>query len=103
MDRADLVAMRKSLDGAYRDFSRSYGDTIESFFDPLLFFLVWFENLLLSAPWTVVLAILLGLIFAASRSAKLTAGICAAFLLIGYFGMWDDTMRMRIVSSHMPK
>ena len=93
MDRADLVAMRKALDGAYREFSRNYGDIIEGFFDPLLYFLVWFEKMLLAAPWTIVLTALLGLTYAASRSTKLTAGITVAFLLIGYFGMWDDTMR----------
>ena len=93
MDRADLVAMRKALDGAYREFSRNYGDIIEGFFDPLLYFLVWFEKMLLAAPWTIVITALLGLTYAASRSTKLTAGITVAFLLIGYFGMWDDTMR----------
>ena len=93
MDRADLVAMRKALDGAYREFSRNYGDIIEGFFDPLLYFLVWFEKMLLAAPWTIVLTALLGLTYAASRSTKLTAGITVAFLLIGYFGMWDNTMR----------
>lgn len=93
MERADLVALRKYLDGAYREFSRTYGDTIERFFDPLLYFLVWFEKLLLNAPWLAVLIILLGLTYAASRSLKLTAGILGAFLLIGYFGMWADTMR----------
>ena len=51
MDRATLVALRKALDGAYRDFSRDYGAAIEAFFDPLLYFLVWFEKLLLAAPW----------------------------------------------------
>ncbi len=93
MDRATLVAIRKTLDGAYREFSRNYGDAIESFFDPLLYFLVWFEKLLLNAPWPVVLAVLVGLTWAVGRSARLSIGVVAAFLLIGYFGMWDDTMR----------
>ncbi len=70
MDRADLVALRKMLDGVYRDFSRTYGDAIEGFFEPLLYFLVWFEKLLLTAPWPVVLAVLLALTLAASRSAN---------------------------------
>ena len=35
MERATLVAIRKTLDGAYREFSRSHGEMIESFFDPL--------------------------------------------------------------------
>ena len=68
MERAELVALRKYLDGTYREFSRTYGDAIETFFDPLLHFLVWFEKLLLLSPWPIVLAMLIGLSFAASRS-----------------------------------
>lgn len=51
MSRSDLLAIRKTLDGAYREFSRNYGESIESFFDPLLQFLIWFEKLLLGTPW----------------------------------------------------
>jgi len=93
LDRPSLVAMRKFLDGAYRDFSRTYGDVIEQVFDPLLYFLVWFEKLLLSAPWPIVLIFLVSLTHVAARSVKLTVGVTVSFLLIGYFGMWDNTMR----------
>ncbi len=93
MERADLRAIRKALDGAYRDFSREYGDLIESLFDPLLSFLVWFEKLLLATPWFIVLAVCCGLIYLASRSWKLVLGCGVSMMLIGYFGMWDDTMR----------
>ena len=93
MDRAALVAIRKALDGVYREFSRTYGDMIEAFFDPLLYFLVWFEKLLLNSPWLVVLAALIALAYGASRSIKLSLGVTCAFLLIGYLGMWDNTMR----------
>ena len=93
MDRGDLIAIRKTLDGAYRDFSREFGDSIEAFFDPLLNFLVWFEQLLLQSPWWLVLAVIISLVWLASRSWKLTAGITLAMLAIGYFGMWDNTMR----------
>ena len=93
MDRSDLISIRKSLDGAYRDFSREFGDTIEAFFDPLLSFLVWFEQLLLQSPWWLVLGAISALVWLASRSWKLTTGITVAMLAIGYFGMWDDTMR----------
>jgi glycine betaine/proline transport system permease protein len=93
LDRADLVAMRKFLDESYRAFSRTYGDGIETFFQPLLVFLVWFENLLLAAPWLVVLAVLVGITHLATRSWKLTLGVLVAFTLIGYFGLWQDTMR----------
>ncbi len=93
MDRSDLIALRKSLDGAYREFSREYGDLIESFFNPLLSFLVWFENLLISSPWILILAVITGLAYAASRSWKLCLGVVCSLLAIGYFGMWENTMR----------
>ncbi|MGF1683298.1 ABC transporter permease [Photobacterium minamisatsumaniensis] len=93
LDRYQLLEIRKTLDGAYRSFSREYGDSIESFFDPLLSFLIWFEKLLLGTPWWIVIGVLAGLAYLASRSWKLTAGVVVAFTLIGVFGMWDNTMR----------
>ncbi|WP_159651238.1 ABC transporter permease [Vibrio atypicus] len=93
MDRSDLRAIRKTLDGAYRDFSREYGDMIESFFDPLLSFLVWFEKLLISTPWVIILAVCTALVYLASRSWKLSLGCFVSLILIGYFGMWENTMR----------
>ncbi|AJQ94279.1 ABC transporter permease [Gynuella sunshinyii] len=93
MERTDLLAIRKTLDEGFRNFSRAYGDAIESFFDPLLAFLVWFEKLLLNTPWWIVLLCITALAYFASRSWKLCLGVVISFLLIGYFGMWEDTMR----------
>lgn len=93
MERADLIAIRKGLDEAYRQFSRSYGEVIEDIFDPLLYFLVWFEKLLLASPWWAVIFVIVALVYGASRSWKLSLGVVVAFLLIGYLGMWDNTMR----------
>lgn len=93
MDRATLVEIRKYLDSSFRDFSREYGDLIESFFDPLLAFLIWFEKLLVQSPWWAVLISITALVYFSSRSWKLSFGVIVSFLLIGYFGMWEDTMR----------
>ncbi len=93
MERADLLVIRKTLDAAYRDFSRTYGDSIESFFDPLLQFLVWFENLLLATPWWIMILALSFISYLASRSWKMSISVIFVFLAIGYLGMWDDTMR----------
>ncbi len=93
IDRADWRDLRKGLDSAYRSFSREYGESIEAFFDPLLTFLIWFEKLLLATPWSVMLAIITGIVYFSTRSWKLSLSVIAAFILIGYFGMWDNTMR----------
>ena len=93
LNRETLRAMRRSLDEGYRGFSRTFGESIENFFDPLLAFLVWFERLLLVSPWWLVLIALGAIAFGASRSVKMVAGVVAAFVAIGVLGMWEDTMR----------
>ena len=92
MSKESLRLFKKSLDGAYRNFSREYGDAIEAVFDPVLYFLVWFEKILQNSPWPLVIIVFLLLIYYGSRSIALTISSLIAFLLIGYFGMWDDTM-----------
>ena len=92
MSKSGLRLFKKTVDGAYRSFSREYGDAIEEVFDPVLYFLVWFEKVLQNSPWPLVLMAFLSLIYFGSRSLSLTVGSFFAFLLIGYFGMWEDTM-----------
>ena len=92
MERTSLMELRKGIDHAFREFSRAYGDGIEAFFDPLLFFLIRLEKLLLATPWPIILLILGVLAWLGSRSWKLVVGSIIAFMLIGYFGMWKDCM-----------
>ena len=89
----DLRAIQKGIDESFREFSRTYGQAIEDFFDPLLQFMIWFEKLLLGAPWWLVILVIAGLADLASRSWKLSVGVILAFFVIGLFGMWDNTMR----------
>ena len=92
MGRRSQMELRKGIDLAFRNFSREYGDNIEAFFDPLLFFLVSLEKLLLSTPWIIIISVICGLAWLGSKSWKLVTGSAIAFLLIGYFGMWEDCM-----------
>ncbi|MCB1336776.1 MAG: proline/glycine betaine ABC transporter permease [Maritimibacter sp.] len=90
--RRDLAEMKKAIDEAFKGFSRAYGEALESFFDPLLKFLVWFEKLLQATPWPIILLIVGALAWLGSRSWKITVGAVAAFVVIGIFDMWEDTM-----------
>ncbi len=92
MERVSLLEMKKGIDLSFRLFSRKYGDAIESFFDPLLFFLVWLEKLLLTTPWPIIILVIAVLAWLGSRSWMLVIGSSIAFMLIGYFGMWNDCM-----------
>ena len=92
MDRTALRELKKSIDFSFKEFSRAYGDAIEGFFDPLLYFLIWLEKLLVSSPWPIVIGAFALLAWIGSRSIKLVIGTVACFLVIGYFGMWKNCM-----------
>ena len=92
MERSGLRDFKKSIDFAFREFSRSYGENIENFFEPLLMFLVWFEKLFINTPWPIIIVSILLLAWFGSRSISILIGTLVSFLLIGYFGMWEDTM-----------
>ena len=92
MDRQSLRDLKKGIDQNFKEFSREYGDGIESFFDPLLSFLIWLEKLLVGAPWPIVIFAFGFLAWVGSRSYKLALGTVLSFLVIGYFGMWKNCM-----------
>ena len=92
MERSALAELRKGIDFVFRDFSRSYGDGIEAFFDPVLFFLVRFEKIMINTPWPIIIIAICALAWLGSRSWKLVLGTAISFFLIGYFGMWKDCM-----------
>ena len=92
LGRSDLRDLKKGIDASFRSFSRKYGADIEAFFDPLYFFLVKLEKILIAAPWPIILVIVAGLAYLGSRSWKLALGSVLSFVIIGYCGMWKDMM-----------
>ena len=92
MPKETYRAMKKGVDASYKSFAREYGDAIDAFFEPLLQLLVFFEKLLISTPWPIVLGVILALTYWGSRSVKITILTCLAFIFIGYFKMWNETM-----------
>ena len=92
MERQELRDMKKAIDLGFRDFSRAYGEGLENLFEPLLFFLVWLERLLINTPWPIVILVIVGLTWIGARSWPIVAGAALCFLVIGYLGMWEDTM-----------
>ena len=92
MPKETYRAMKKGVDASYKSFAREYGDAIDAFFEPLLQLLVFFEKLLISTPWPIILGVILLLTYWGSRSVKITILTCLAFIFIGYFKMWNETM-----------
>ena len=93
MDAESLRLFKRAVDTEFRGFSRGFGEILERFFAPLGDFLLFCERLLTSSPWPLVLGAILVVVWISSRSLKIVGGTLVTMLLIGYFGMWQDTMR----------
>ena len=99
LGRRDLSALKKSIDAGFREFSRSYGETLETLFYPILKFLIWFEKLLINTPWPIIMIVIAALCYFGARSWKLSLGAIISFAGIGVLGMWENTMAtMAIIS-----
>lgn len=93
MNDGSLTSLKRAIDDSFRGFTREYGDAIEGFFNPLQSFLIWAERLLLGTPWPLMIAIVAVVAWLATRRIAIVVGSIVTLVLIGYFGMWEDTMR----------
>lgn len=93
LDDESLRLMRVTIDNAFRTFTRAWGDPIQQVFEPLRLLLIWAEWIMLNTPWMIVILAVGALAWLASRSWSITIGSVVTLLLIGYFDMWEDTMR----------
>ncbi|WP_431323768.1 ABC transporter permease [Rhizobium sp. YTU87027] len=93
MNDDSLRDLKKAIDDGFRAFTRAYGDAIESFFSPLQHFLIAVDRFMTQTPWPIITLMILVVAWLASRSLKIVLGCLVTLLLIGYFDMWDDTMR----------
>ncbi|CCM76036.1 ABC transporter permease [Rhizobium mesoamericanum] len=93
MNDDSLRDLKKMIDDGFRGFTRAYGDSIESFFSPLQHFLIAVDRFMTQTPWPIITLMVLIIAWLAGRSLKIVVGCLVTLLLIGYFGMWEDTMR----------
>jgi glycine betaine/proline transport system permease protein len=93
LDDTSLRALKKAIDGGFLAFTRAYGDPIEAFFSPLQSFLIHSEHFMTHTPWPIILLLIAAIAWVASRSWKIVLGCIVTLLLIGYFGMWENTMK----------
>ncbi len=93
MDANQLRDIKKTIDEAFRGFTRAYGSDIETLFEPLRVFMVQAERFMTGTPWIIILALIMGVAWLGSRSVKVVLATGATMLLIGYLGMWEDTMK----------
>ena len=93
MDDGALRDLKKAIDEGFRAFTRAYGEGIETFFEPLQWFLIYSERFMTRTPWPIIILLIAVIAWFASRNWKIVAGCVATLLVIGYFDMWEDTMK----------
>lgn len=92
LDSDLLLAMKRGIDGTLRAITREYGLAIEDFFAPLKQLLVFFEQVMLNTPWPLVILVLAGIGWFASRSWNVVAAVVGTLVAIGLVGLWSDAM-----------
>ena len=93
LDRDTITSFKKSIDSTFREFASNWGEWFTELLSPIHWFLIHFEKLLIATPWYIFLTLISLLLWKATQNWKLILGFLISFILIGLFGMWDDTMR----------
>jgi ABC-type proline/glycine betaine transport system permease subunit len=88
-----LRDIQAALDSGWGNFILTRGDGIETAFVPLLRLLVWTEQLMLWVPWWAMLAILTAIVWGLTRSVRLSVGVLVTLIVIGFLGMWTETIQ----------
>lgn len=92
LDSDLLLAAKRFIDGSLKALTRTYGQSIESFFDPLLYVLIFFEEVMTTAPWPLVVLAFAAVAWFAARKWTDVIAVVLTLALIGLIGLWEDTM-----------
>ena len=93
LERETITGFKKSIDSTFREFASNWGEWFTELLSPIHWLLIHFEKLLIATPWYIFLGLISLLLWKTTQNWKLIIGFLISFILIGLFGMWDDTMR----------
>ena len=88
----DSRPLRRAIDDGLNWVVRNWGDSFEAAAYPLLMLLKAIESLLIATPWWLIIAILVGIAWLASRSWKLPVVVLVSLLFLGVMDLWQDAM-----------
>ena len=93
LEKETITGFKKSIDSTFREFASNWGEWFTELLSPIHWLLIHFEKLLNDTPWYIFLGLISLLLWKPTQNWKLILGFLISFILIGLFGMWDDTMR----------
>jgi glycine betaine/proline transport system permease protein len=88
----DTRPLRRAVDDGLNWVVRNWGDEFEAAAHPLLMLLKTIEDLLIATPWWLIVAVLVGVAWLATRRWQLPAVVLAALLFLGVMELWEDAM-----------
>jgi glycine betaine/proline transport system permease protein len=88
----DTRPLRRAIDDGLNWVVRNWGDEFEAAAYPLLMLLKAIEDLLIATPWWLIMAILVGIGWLATRNWKLPLIVFLSLLFLGVMDLWKDAM-----------
>jgi glycine betaine/proline transport system permease protein len=88
----DVRAFGRMIDTGFNQIVMDYGQTLEAIFLPVLKLLLAMEKILQWLPWWVVLLVLAGLAYGASRRLSIAVAVAGMTFCIGLIGVWEAAM-----------
>ncbi|MGV3573744.1 MAG: ABC transporter permease [Devosia sp.] len=88
----DTKPLRRAIDDGLNWVVRNWGDEFEAAAYPLLMLLKAIEDLLVATPWWLIMAILVGIAWLATRNWKLPVIVLLSLLFLGVMDLWKDAM-----------
>nr|WP_018185448.1 proline/glycine betaine ABC transporter permease [Kaistia granuli] len=88
----DTRPWRRAVDDGLNWVVRHWGGTFEAAAYPLLVLLKAIEDLLIATPWWMIIALLTGIAWLATRRWQLPAIVLGSLLFLGVMDLWKDAM-----------
>ncbi len=88
----DTRPLRRAIDDSLTWVVANWGGALEAAAYPLLMLLRGIEDFLVAVPWWVIILVLVGVAWLASRRWQLPALVLGALLFLGVTDLWRDAM-----------
>ncbi|WEK52727.1 MAG: proline/glycine betaine ABC transporter permease [Candidatus Kaistia colombiensis] len=88
----DTRPWRRAVDDGLNWVVRHWGGTFETAAHPLLMLLKAIEDLLVATPWWMIIAVLTGIAWLATRRWPLPLVVFVALMFLGVMDLWKDAM-----------
>lgn len=88
----DTRPMRRAIDDGLNWVVRNWGDEFEAAAYPLLMLLNGIERSLVATPWWLIMALLAGIAYLATRRWQLPVVVLVSLFFLGIMDLWDDAM-----------